>query len=296
MVHSNLMAACALLATSLGGLQALADVGDTCGQAIPPAPTCAAVQMILVPEIVYETRTVTTVCQRPETRERTVVVNRPVSQMQDVPCEYTVEVPRTRVRQVTDIVERPVAHAFVMRTTIDVPRTETRVATRMVSRLVPVQEERTVCEVTGHWQPQAHSVAYSPQGNGIQGAINAPSPNSAPPEPPAPSNQTFQPPSSRPNPPDCAAAVRDRGVFFLCDGEPLWQPVWKLYVGTANDPAPGERHLSEAGLPTADGQLPGDPLSTRNAGAQRAVRDLPSGAGDARRAVYRSGPRTPGED
>jgi len=60
MAHSNLMAACALLATSLGGLQALADVGGACGQAIPPAPTCPTVQMILVPEIVYETRTVTT--------------------------------------------------------------------------------------------------------------------------------------------------------------------------------------------------------------------------------------------
>ena len=202
MAHSNLMAACALLATSLGGLQASADVGDACGQAIPLAPTCPTVQTILVPEIVYETRTVTTVCQRPEARERTVVVNRAVSQMQDVPCEYTVEVPRTRVRQVTDTVDRPVAHAFVMRTTVDVPHTEARVATRMVSRLVPVQEQRTVCEVTGHWEPQTRSVAYSPLGNGIQAAINAPSPNSAPPEPPAPSNQTFQPPSNRPNPPD----------------------------------------------------------------------------------------------
>ena len=90
-----------------------------------------------------------------------------MSEIQNVAREYTVEVPQTRIRQVTDTVERPVYHDFVMRTTVAVPHTETRAATRTVSRMVPVQEQKTVCEHTGHWE--LRSTAAAPYSAGYGG-------------------------------------------------------------------------------------------------------------------------------
>jgi hypothetical protein len=171
-----------------------------CGPACPPCPVQTT---ILVPQIVFENRTVTTLCHRPEVRQRAVTVYRTVCETRDVPCEYTVVVPQTRTRQVFDPVERPEYHAFAMRTTLAVPHTETRAATHMVARLVPVQEQRTVCESAGHWELRSasavpYAVGYGGDAVGTQDSAPPP----ALPEPPA--GQTFRHPASHLN--DSAAA------------------------------------------------------------------------------------------
>jgi hypothetical protein len=219
MAISKAMAALMSLAIAPVAAIAVADVGDTCEPAVPPGPACPActLQTILVPQIVYENRTVTTVCWRPEICERTILSNRTVWETENVPREYTVEVPQTHIRQVAHIVEQPVYHDFVMRTTVAVPHTDMRTTTRMVSRMVPVQEQKTICELAGHWETRAGSATPYSVGYGSEGSTDALSPAT---EPASRSDGTFKRPRHRLSPPDaeppsataaacssCAAAV-----------------------------------------------------------------------------------------
>jgi hypothetical protein len=143
--------------------------GDVCdsGCAPPPPPACqpqTVERTIMVPEIVteYHTRRVTRF--RPEAREREVVVYRTVPATRTIEEEYTAMVPETRTRTVADVINHPVYRDIELRTTAMAPQVEARQSTRTVCRLMPFQEQRTVCEVVpsvvGCAAPVSRTVGY----------------------------------------------------------------------------------------------------------------------------------------
>jgi len=101
----------------------------------------------LVPQCITENCIKTVTHYRRETRERTMVVYRDVPITKTIEESYTVMVPETRTRTVVKTVNHPVYRDIELRKTTMVPRVEARQASRNVCRMVPVQEERTVCEV-----------------------------------------------------------------------------------------------------------------------------------------------------
>ena len=75
-----------------------------------------------------------------------ITVYRDVPTTKTVEEEYTVMVPEVRRRTVEDTINRPVYRDVELRITAMAPQIEARRATRTVCRIVPVHEERTVCE------------------------------------------------------------------------------------------------------------------------------------------------------
>jgi hypothetical protein len=75
-------------------------------------------------------------------------VYREVPETRRIEEPYTVMVPESRTRTVLDTVNRPVYHDIELRLTALVPHTEARRSTRTVCCMVPVQEQRTVCEAS----------------------------------------------------------------------------------------------------------------------------------------------------
>jgi hypothetical protein len=101
----------------------------------------------MVPTVVMEKQKQTVTRYRHETRERAVVVYREVPEKKTVEEEYTVMIPQKRTRTVEVAIDRPVAQNLELRTTTLTPHTETRQTTQTVCRMVPVEVEKTICEV-----------------------------------------------------------------------------------------------------------------------------------------------------
>ncbi|MCE5269624.1 MAG: hypothetical protein LLG00_17235 [Planctomycetaceae bacterium] len=118
--------------------------GDPCGSCCQPV-TCK----VLTPQMVTEYRTKAITSYRPETRVRMVTVYRSVPVKDTVEEEYTVMVPETRMRTVVDTIDRPVYGDLQLRKTTMTPQVQARQAKQTVTRLVAVQEERTVYDTTG---------------------------------------------------------------------------------------------------------------------------------------------------
>jgi hypothetical protein len=146
----------------------LADAGLSASARAPCCPllaeTCyvpAPVQC-LTPQTVIEKQIRTVTRYRNENRERRVTVYRQVPETKTVNEEYTVMVPQSRSRTVDVTVKQPVAQNIELRTTTMTPFTDTRQTTQTVCRMIPVQQERTVCEVVYPGCPQQSPAAGSP--------------------------------------------------------------------------------------------------------------------------------------
>jgi hypothetical protein len=140
---------------------------DSCGQWQAPAEVaqCRPLQQectILVPQVVTEQRTMTVTRYRPETRERISQVYRDVPVTKNIEEEYTVMVPRTKTRTVEDTINHPVFRDIELRKTKLTPIVEVRQTIRTVCRMVPVQEERTVCEVVNPCHPDSAQPTQEP--------------------------------------------------------------------------------------------------------------------------------------
>jgi hypothetical protein len=185
-----------------------------------PAQCCPAPVVCAPTPVVMEKQKMTVRRYRNETRERLVTVYRRVPEGQSVEEEYTVMVPQTRLRNVDVTINEPVPQSIELRTTTMTPITETRQATQTVCRMIPVQQERTVCEVVypscaersptpptptteNQVRNSIRTVAFARSANGDR------DPNAPPPPPTA--NQ----PSA--NPPPAGAACDSCGAPASCD-------------------------------------------------------------------------------
>jgi hypothetical protein len=215
-----------------------------CCQMAPVCPSPPVECTVWVPKVVTERCLQTVTRYRRENRERTVVTYRDVPFTKTVEEPYTVMIPQTRTRTVSEIVNHPVYRDIELRKTAMTPRIETRQATRPVCRVVPVQEERTVCEVPDPCASQAPAVLGTVTQTGAipvrnaalvrtvaeRPAVERADPNAPP--PPVPEAPPVSPPKSGPAntlpPPGCAspcvtcAPVIQRKVKVTC-----WKPVYE---------------------------------------------------------------------
>jgi hypothetical protein len=145
----------AILLWAIGVLSIAADLQQNvlacgrgrCGLRMAPvfAPCCAP-PTVLAPQLVTEMQTVRTVHYVPEVRTRMVQVCRYVPEIREVEREFMAGVPEVRTWMASEHLPKPVEYEVELRTTQWQPRAEPRQATRTVCRLVPHEEERTICE------------------------------------------------------------------------------------------------------------------------------------------------------
>lgn len=114
----------------------------------PPAPPGCAMeqveQTVLVPTLVTEMRKVCDVAFRPEQRQRTFLVCRPVVETHDVQETCTVLVPEQRTCTQKCLVRKPVMRQVTEECVVPVPYQERCQGVRQVCRYVPVTETCTV--------------------------------------------------------------------------------------------------------------------------------------------------------
>ncbi len=196
--------------------------GDSC---LPAAPLCpifpppTAQCTVLVPQVVTENCTQTVTRYRRETRQRTIVVYRDVPITKTVEESYMVMVPETRTRTVVETVNHPIYRDLELRKTAMVPRIETRQATRTVCRMVPVQEERTVCEIVDRGETAGPAVIRTAGYERELAAVDSvPSLPKAPPE----GSPTAAP--DRDSPPSPPVAAAPAGPVYAGAGNSCWQP------------------------------------------------------------------------
>lgn len=151
----------------------------------PPSPTCAPAMVektILVPEMTTETRKVSVVEYKSETREEITKVQRMVPKtetrsrdvqyferqevvkdiqvtfkrpvMKTVDVTYTVCIPETITKEGVRKVCKPVWVDVEREFTTMVPNTEARKGTRNVWKCVPVVKKSVICEDKGQWVEQ----------------------------------------------------------------------------------------------------------------------------------------------
>ena len=220
------------------------------------APVCASpvVQCtVLVPQWVIENRPQTVTRYRRETRERTIVVYRDVPFTKTIEEAYTVMVQQPRTRTVEETINHPVYRDIELRKTTMVPQIEAREASHTVCRMVPVQEERTVCEVVDRVATAGPAVIRMA---GYQ--RESPAAVAVPPPPTAASDRNAPPPPPT-TPPPAAPAV-------AAAGNACCQPACDVCAGRGA--AKGQRDLHETGFRARNHSV-----SRRAPTAERAVAD-----------------------
>ena len=139
------------LALSTAVLEQAAQACGHCG--VSWCTGCQLVERtVMVPTMVPETRVVCATEYRCEVRERPVTVCRCVPETRQVKQTYTVMVPQVQTREEKCMVAVPVWEEVQQTYTVCVPQQEMRQGTRTVCKPVQVQETRTVCRDTGHWE------------------------------------------------------------------------------------------------------------------------------------------------
>jgi hypothetical protein len=98
----------------------------------------------MVPEWGTEMRTVSQTVFRPETRETTCTVMRPVAVPKQITREICTQVPEQRVRTVNWVECGTTVDRQERQITVMVPYSETRTAIRDVCTMVPEQRTRTI--------------------------------------------------------------------------------------------------------------------------------------------------------
>lgn len=101
-------------------------------------------QMCLVPAKFIETRKVCDIAFRPEQRQRTYMVCRPIVETHDVQETCCVMVPEQRTCTVQCIVRKPVMRQVTQECLVDVPYQERCKGVRQVCQYVPVTETHTI--------------------------------------------------------------------------------------------------------------------------------------------------------
>jgi hypothetical protein len=235
----------------------------TCGQSCPVAPACPSPPnecchpcTVLVPQTVIEFCPRTITCYRQETRQRMVTVYRDVPTTKTEEEHYTVMVPEVRRRTVVDTINRPVYRDLELRVTAMAPQIEVRQATRTVCRMVPVQEEKTVCETVDRTAAASpvviHTVGYqrettvdalppatTPQDRGPGIEVES----SPPPPPPGPAGAAACSTCGQPACNTCAPAVIQRKVCVTCM-KPVAQQETIQYAVSQFQPKPRTETVS----------------------------------------------------
>ena len=166
----------------------------------PPVVQCT----VLAPQWVTEYCPQTITHYRRETRERSIVVYRDVPFIKTIEEAYTVMVPETRTRTVVETINHPVYRDIELRKTTMTPQIEAREASHTVCRMVPFQEERTVCEVVDRVASTGpavfHTAGYQRESTAVVETL--------PPPPAAPGDQNAPSPSPRAAPGSMATPSR----------------------------------------------------------------------------------------
>lgn len=138
-----------------GGCGALVDCSWTSGCAdascAPAAPKMVQ-KTILVPQMVTETRRVKSIECRPETRTKTIVVNKRVPYQENVTRTCTVMVPQQQVLTLHYTAYRPVMETTTKSCTICVPKAVEKEGVRLECHMKPVTFKKTVCADEGQWE------------------------------------------------------------------------------------------------------------------------------------------------